>query len=275
MKIANKTLNIVLVENEGVCRLNVKNLLSKCKNINLIATAVSLAEANNFVLYFRPHIVIINDLNGEFDSNSIIECFATKFIGSTYIKLSKYIDFVDGYKYVKEDLLDELADVQFLDKVYKNYYYDKINEHYGIYDPMLIDKNHLLQNRELIIKNYLIVISDLLIYARIPTHLSGYKYLREAILTTLEFPLISMTVTKVLYPLIAERFNTTYMAVERNIRHAIRTGYKKDKFKALYRYLGLNHDNETNPSNSEFIGLLVDRVRISVSLNDAKLIKQK
>ena len=43
----------------------------------------------------------------------------------------------------------------------------------------------------------------------VPAHIKGYQYLREAIMITVEDMDVINAVTKVLYPAVAKRFNTT------------------------------------------------------------------
>ena len=58
--------------------------------------------------------------------------------------------------------------------------------------------------------------------AGMPANISGYQYLREAILITAADPsVLNKAVTKILYPEIARRYGTTALRVERCIRSAI------------------------------------------------------
>ena len=55
----------------------------------------------------------------------------------------------------------------------------------------------------------------------------GYRYLREAILVACQEPETITSVTKLLYPEVARRFNTTDKQVERAIRNSIETAWIK------------------------------------------------
>ena len=65
------------------------------------------------------------------------------------------------------------------------------------------------------------VVTDVIHEIGVPAHIKGYQYLREAILLTIDDMDIINSVTKVLYPEVARKFNTTPSRVERAIRHAI------------------------------------------------------
>src|SRR5699024_5645558 len=54
----------------------------------------------------------------------------------------------------------------------------------------------------------------------VPAHIKGYMYLREAITMVYHDIELLGSITKVLYPDIAKKFNTTSSRVERAIRHA-------------------------------------------------------
>ena len=55
----------------------------------------------------------------------------------------------------------------------------------------------------------------------VPAHIKGYQYLRDAITISVEDQDMLTSVTKVLYPTIAKKHQTTPSRVERAIRHAI------------------------------------------------------
>ena len=64
-------------------------------------------------------------------------------------------------------------------------------------------------------------ICSILIRCGISQNLKGYLYLKEAILLAVENPSITFQLTKILYPMIADIYDTTPECVERSMRHAI------------------------------------------------------
>ena len=98
----------------------------------------------------------------------------------------------------------------------------------------------------------------------VPAHIKGYQYLREAIMMSVEDPAMISSVTKILYPGIAKRFQTTSSRVERAIRHAIEVAWSRGKMETLDSLFGYTVDNgKGKPTNSEFIALIADRIRLS------------
>lgn len=59
----------------------------------------------------------------------------------------------------------------------------------------------------------------------IPPHVSGYNYLRDAVIELLLEPAAQVGVTKCVYPSIAAMYGTTVHAVERSVRHAITSAW--------------------------------------------------
>ncbi len=97
----------------------------------------------------------------------------------------------------------------------------------------------------------------------VPAHIKGYKYLRAAILMTYEDADLINSVTKKLYPSIAEKFNSTSSRVERSIRHAIELAWDRGDCDVLNELFGYTvKSSKGKPTNSEFIALVADYLRI-------------
>lgn len=97
----------------------------------------------------------------------------------------------------------------------------------------------------------------------IPAHIKGYLYIREAITMVIDDMDYLGAVTKELYPAVANRFNTTPSRVERAIRHAIEVAWNRGKVETLDRIFGYTVNNaKGKPTNSEFIALIADKLRL-------------
>lgn len=99
----------------------------------------------------------------------------------------------------------------------------------------------------------------------VPAHLKGYQFLREAIMLGIKDTSILDSITKILYPTVARKFQTTPSRVERAIRHAVETAWVRvGDVKYLEKYFGFSVDpNKGKPTNSEFIATLVDWIRLN------------
>lgn len=97
----------------------------------------------------------------------------------------------------------------------------------------------------------------------VPAHIKGYSYLREAIhMVYLDIELLG-SITKVLYPEIAVKFNTTASRVERAIRHAIEVAWNRGNYESISKTFGYTvHHLKSKPTNSEFIAMIADKIRL-------------
>ena len=97
----------------------------------------------------------------------------------------------------------------------------------------------------------------------VPAHIKGYNYLRECIIMAYKEPDVLNCITKVLYPTIAKQHDSTPSRVEREIRHAIEVAWSRGDIQTLTYYFGSTVDKfKGKPTNSEFIALLADRLRL-------------
>ena len=101
----------------------------------------------------------------------------------------------------------------------------------------------------------------------VPAHIKGYQYLRTAILLTIQDSDIINSVTKVLYPSVAKKYQTTTSRVERAIRHAIEVAWDRGDVDTLNSYFGYTiQNNRGKPTNSEFIAMIADNLRLKYKL---------
>lgn len=101
----------------------------------------------------------------------------------------------------------------------------------------------------------------------VPAHIKGYQYLRCAILMTIADNEIINSVTKLLYPSVAKKYQTTSSRVERAIRHAIEVAWDRGDVDVLNSYFGYTvQNNRGKPTNSEFIAMIADNLRLKYKM---------
>ena len=104
-------------------------------------------------------------------------------------------------------------------------------------------------------------LANIFISVGIPAHIKGYQFLREAIKMSIENPEIINSITKRLYPEVAEKFDTTASKVERAIRHAIEVAWNKGKIENINHLFGIKvYTSNDKPTNGEFIALVADKM---------------
>ena len=84
--------------------------------------------------------------------------------------------------------------------------------------------------------------TQMLLDMGVPAHLKGYRYVRTALIMVEEDMKVVGSVTKLLYPELAKRYNTT--------------------FEELFGYCA--ETGQGRPTNSEYIAVVADAVRIQM-----------
>lgn len=114
----------------------------------------------------------------------------------------------------------------------------------------------------LLFPNITAKVSNVLSWLGIPSHLKGYQYLLESIsLVVDDFTLIN-SVTKRLYPLVAETFLTSPINIERAMRNTINVTLSKGVNENMTKLLGYEtQQGSYKVTNSEFIAKVANRIR--------------
>ncbi|TCS84048.1 sporulation transcription factor Spo0A [Tepidibacillus fermentans] len=136
-----------------------------------------------------------------------------------------------------------------------------------VVDQTLPTPSHITQHHQITTRvpyrNLDTSITNLIHEIGVPAHIKGYQYLREAITMVYNDIEILGSITKVLYPKIAEKFNTTPSRVERAIRHAIEVAWSRGNVEAIKNLFGYTVNiSKAKPTNSEFIAMVADRLRL-------------
>ena len=102
----------------------------------------------------------------------------------------------------------------------------------------------------------------------IPAHIKGYHYLRDAIMMAVDDMDVLNAITKILYPTVAKKYQTTSSRVERAIRHAIEVAWGRGKIEVIEDMFGYTVSaGKGKPTNSEFIALIADKLRIEYKMH--------
>lgn len=131
------------------------------------------------------------------------------------------------------------------------------------YEPARAINNVCSGNLELDVTNLLLEIG-------IPAHIKGYQYIREGIMLSFYDKNMLHYITKCLYPTIAKKYKTTSSSVERTIRHAIEVAFRRGNRQVLEEiFSNTICSKKTKPTNSEFIALLTDKLRLEYRTRNA------
>ena len=130
---------------------------------------------------------------------------------------------------------------------------------------------YALQPRNMPEKRLETLVTEIIHEIGIPAHIKGYQYIRQAIMLTVKDMDLINAVTKALYPMVAKCYSTTPSRVERAIRHAIEVAWDRGDIEVLQKYFGYTVSNvKGKPTNSEFIALIADRLKLRMKEQEDK-----
>ena len=113
-----------------------------------------------------------------------------------------------------------------------------------------------------------LMVTEIIHQIGVPAHIKGYHYLREAIILSIKDGEMINSVTKLLYPTVAKKNQTTSSRVERAIRHAIEVAWDRGDVDVLNSYFGYTiHNSRGKPTNSEFIAMIADKLRLRLKIS--------
>ena len=227
---------------------NIKSKLQEDENFEVVGFAQNVADACLLIKEKQPKIVITEIvLKGEDGFELMEKCKAlnneAKFFVLSSLSQETFVE-----KAMKLGAVYYMAKPFNLDNLLKR-----------LKDIVVLSKESTSQvkvNKELDEK-----ITNIFITVGIPAHIKGYQFLREAIKMAIQEPEIINSITKKLYPNIAEKFDTSSSKVERAIRHAIEVAWNRGKIENINSLFGVKvySDNE-KPTNGEFIALVADKM---------------
>lgn len=107
------------------------------------------------------------------------------------------------------------------------------------------------------------IVRDILLELGAPEHLVGHEYAIFGILLAVENRMYINSMSKLLYPKIAVKFDATAANVERAVRHLIEVIWERGDPDTLFRYFGNTISaKRSRPTNGEFFARIANIVRM-------------
>ena len=245
-------------DNKDFCDILVAHF-HKQEGIEVVAVAVDGIDAMNKIRDTHPDVAIIDGIMPRLDGLGVLERLQALEEGDRPVTIilsalsqdkvvQKALDLGAAYYMVKPFDMDALT--------------HRIRQLMQEQKPLLktssVSVNSAAYDLETKVTNILHEIG-------VPAHIRGYHYMREAIIMSVNDMDVLNYITKELYPSIAKKCNTTPSRVERAIRHAIEVAWNRGKVDAIDALFGYTVNNQKGkPTNSEFIALIADRLRLEM-----------
>lgn len=250
---------LIVDDNEDFCTL-LKDYFEKQGDLQVLGVAHNGMEAVEKVKTEQPDIIILDIIMPHLDGLGVLE----KIKGMNLPVVPKIIVLTAfGQERITKEALELGADYYILKPFNLEVLVERIRQlisNRSINNSKIISSSSGTKSKDLED-----VVTSILLEMGIPAHIKGYMFLKEAITIVVNDMDIINSVTKSLYPTIAEKFDTTPSRVERAIRHAIESAWNgRNNIHAVHKFFKYSIRNDKGkPTNSEFIALIADNIRIS------------
>ncbi len=255
-------LNVAIADdNERVLEI-LSDLINKEKEMTLVGKANNGEEMYQIITKKEPDVVLLDLIMPKMDGFRVMEAVAQN------KELKKFPEFIIITAIGQEKITEEAF------RKGANYYIMKpfdnetvLNQIKSVKQDIQIDdfkiKNTAVNLRNIKEENLETRVTNMIHEIGIPAHIKGYHYLRDSIMMAVEDMDVLNAITKILYPTVAKKHQTTSSRVERAIRHAIEVAWSRGKIDILDELFGYTISNgKGKPTNSEFIALVADTIRL-------------
>ena len=227
------------------------------KGFNVSTVSKNGSDVIEAVERIRPDILIIDSFMASIDGLGVIKKVKENKSNAPIVVLMSSVD----RPAFEKQMISSGADYYFIKPFDVDVMSDRINQLYE-WKQMSRDDEDICLSRESKDNSRLeVIISEIMHEIGVPAHIKGYQYLREAIMLCVNDSEIMNSVTKLLYPTVAKKYNTTPSRVERAIRHAIEVAWDRGDVDVLSSYFGYTIQNTRGkPTNSEFIAMISDKL---------------
>lgn len=256
-------------DNERMLRL-LGDIVESDEELNVVGTAKDGEEAYHVIKTKEPDVVLLDIVMPKLDGLGVLDRVNhDKSIKKhpTFIMISAI-----GQEKITEDAFQLGADYYIMKPFDNEMVLNRIKK---VRDTSVVKSqkqeprkvNAYEKEEDLGERNLETDVTEIIHEIGVPAHIKGYQYLRDAIVMSVNDMEMLNSITKILYPTIAKKYQTTSSRVERAIRHAIEVAWSRGKMDTIDEMFGYTiHNGKGKPTNSEFIALITDRIRLEYKM---------
>ena len=256
-----QNVKVLLVDdNKRIVNL-LKEALTKEPDMEVAGTAADGEEALKLIELYKPDVVLLDLIMPKIDGLGVME----KLRNNTGYTPKIIVVSAVSQESVTENAF-ELGAAYYILKPFDTRMVVNRTRAVALYDEkdnrvintVFTNKQHIKK-----ISNLESDVTNIIHEIGVPAHIKGYQYLRDAIIMSVNDNEILGSITKRLYPAIAKSHKTTSSRVERAIRHAIEVAWSRGKMDTIEELFGYTvNSGKGKPTNSEFVALIADKIRL-------------
>lgn len=279
MVLSSKKINVLIADDNREFGDILCEYLSNQNDIEIVGLARDGFEAVDLILQNTPDIAILDIIMPHLDGLGVLEKIASSNMEKKplFIVLSavgqdkitqRALALGAEYYIVKPFDMDVLVNRirQLKDSAYVPSVTTSLSSSISVHrnDTFAEKKSVHISNNS---RNLEVEVTNIMHEIGVPAHIKGYQYLRDAIMMVVKDLDVINSITKLLYPSIAKEYNTTPSRVERAIRHAIEVAWSRGQVEAIDALFGYTVNiGKGKPTNSEFIAMIADKLRLELKV---------
>jgi two-component system response regulator (stage 0 sporulation protein A) len=239
-------------------------MIEEDKDLELVGKAHNGEEICNIIKEKEPDVVVLDIIMPKVDGLSVME----RFIHNPEMKKVPSFIVVSavGQEQITEDAFNLGADYYMLKPFDNRMLLNRIKHIRRVGERKSREISRGSREEEQTAqsaRNLETDVTNIIHEIGVPAHIKGYQYLRDAIILSVNDLEMLNSITKILYPTIAKKHQTTPSRVERAIRHAIEVAWSRGKMDTIDELFGYTvSTGKGKPTNSEFIALIADKIRL-------------
>lgn len=258
-------LNVAIADDNELMLKMLGDIISSDENLQVIGTAKDGEEAYHMIKEKEPDVVLLDIVMPKLDGLGVLDRIRT----DATVKKQPSVLMISaiGNERVTDDAFSRGADYYIMKPFDSQSILERIKQVRASREP--VREAHWVSSFERTETSAAQTleedVTEIIHEVGVPAHIKGYQYLREAIIMSVDNMDMLNSITKILYPGIAKKFDTTPSRVERAIRHAIEVAWSRGKMDTLDELFGYTISNgKGKPTNSEFIALITDKIRLQM-----------